>query len=540
MGDIRVSSRLIRLVGQNLYSTNPIFPVTVRELLQNSIDAQRAKNVNAPVSFSIIKDASSEAITLVCEDAGVGMDKETIRDKFLVVGESGKNDGVGGFGIAKAAIILSCDNWVLKTQNNVFVGSGIQGAEQTADAFVDGCRIELNYMKHPNSRLYPYGYIYNNALEYLITSNVPSLVKCKLLRQDQAATETIQKVNGLELSSKTMLEQFSHGASKIEIHCVPAIQYESISFYNSLSLSQTKLSNRIIYRLNGLTQFTSCGYGDAEFNLVVEVSTTARPDSEDYPFTLSREEVNNDIQNILSKKLRNYFINAQTTTVKIKEISGQKITYKESYEGYLCSGKSNRERKILEAMEAQRQKDQATTTEFAGLITQKLVTRLTTAKYTTKQHGDYEPKTDLLETSVFGIKTLIERTADTLKINVKNNRHIKLVQAWAEIITLVMTANPEYQHSFGIGLILDEDFAALRKYYEGTTYYLFNPLRLKVSDPMTTITKLLFSACHEVAHTHHQNHNESFVVEHGKLMDNFLEVYGMNALYEIARTLRGK
>ena len=126
------------------------------------------------------------------------------------------------------------------------------------------------------------------------------------------------------------------------------------------------------------------------------------------------------------------------------------------------------------------------------------------------------------------------------KINVKNNRHIKLVQAWAEIITLVMTANPEYQHSFGIGLILDEDFAALRKYYEGTTYYLFNPLSLKVSDPMTTITKLLFSACHEVAHTNYQNHNESFVVAHGKLMDNFLEVYGMNALYEIARTLRGK
>ena len=536
--DIRVSKKLIKLVGQNLYSASPIFPVTVRELLQNSIDAQKTKGVDQPVNFTIAMNAEDMKVSLTCADAGVGMNKETINEKFLVIGESGKEDGVGGFGIAKAAIVLSCDSWSLATQDNQFGGFGLEVAEQAASSFVDGCNIRLEYENRKNSRVYPGNYNFGAAVNYLVTSDAKTSITFVNTNTERTLEEKAT-YNGLQVTNKTLLETLECGCSKIELHCVPTIVYKSMSMYQSSinTYDNEKLGGRIIYRLNGLTQFLAYGYGDADFNIVVEVSTTARPDSEDYPFTLSREEINTEIQSLLSSKLRNYFTNSQTTKIKLKELNGDKQVYRECYSGYLHSGLSKREIKAQEAIQMQHEEDKEYETEMSRAVTPLIVSRLGSTK-ASKEEYETQYLSDLLEMSPFGIKTLIERTSKTLKLNIKSNKFNKLLQAWTELVALVMSATPDYKHDFGIGLILDNDYAALRTYHEGTIYYQVNPLDLKVSDPTTTVTRMLFLACHEVAHTQYSSHNECFVIAHGRLMENFLKEYGMKAVYEISRVLR--
>lgn len=538
MADIRVSDKLIKLVGQNLYSASPIFPVTVRELLQNSIDAQRNKGEDAPIVFSIFLNSQTRQASLTCKDVGIGMDAETINSKFLVIGESGKQDGVGGFGIAKAAIILSCDDWELHTRNNKLSGGGVTVNDRQSADYYDGCEISLKYNNPNNNRLYPGSFTYNEALHYLVSSNVPSKLHIKNLYSDGTEVEKEIVVSGLTTTPKTMLEKFEINGSLVEIHCVPAIKHENFSLYqNSLYTYDDKISNRIIYRLNGLTQFTSYGYGSAEFNIVVDITTTARPDSENYPFTLSREELNSEIQSQLNRKIRDYFTNAQTTVIKLKEASGEKIKFHQLYDGYLHSGESSKKDKTQALLETQHTNDMVHQETVARAITPKIVEKVTSVINAQSKINNIEVE-DLLEMSPFGIKTFVERTSKTLKYNITTNKHNKILQIWTELIALIMTAEPTYQHSFGVGLILDQDFAAMRRVHEDTTYYLINPLDLKVSDPMATVMRIFFSACHEVAHTHYRNHDESFVIAHGHLVDSFLKVYGMKALYEMSRTLR--
>jgi len=542
---IRVSDKLIRLVGQNLYSTSPIFPVTVRELLQNSIDAQKAKGIDTPILFTVIIDPKNSMTSLICEDAGIGMDQTVINEKFLVIGESGKDQGVGGFGIAKAAIILSCDSWSLLTQNNKYTGSNITVNSEPTMEVLEGCKIQLNYDNYKNNRLYPYNHSYNQAIAYLITSDAKSAITFQNLAGNDSANAQIS-VTGLKVNNKTLLEKLEIGCNTIEIHCVPAINHQFISVFGQfLTATDNQLMGRTIYRLNGLTQFIEYGYSGAKFNLVVEISTTARPDNENYPFTLSREEVSDEIQSELSNKLRNYFNNERSTIIKLKEANGDKIKYQECYDGGLHSGESTKLTKTEKKLATQKAQDKVIEQEISALVTTPIVDRLNTVQ-TRQNHNDTNadttptPIADLLEMSPLGIKTLIERTPETLKINIKANKYIKLLQVWTELIALIMSASPDYQHSFGIGLALDDDYVALRKRHDDVIYYLFNPADLKVSDPMTTVTRLLFAACHEVAHTHYSNHNESFVVAHGQIMNNFLKEHGMQALYEIARVLRDK
>ena len=230
-----------------------------------------------------------------------------------------------------------------------------------------------------NSRLYPGSFAYNEALHYLVSSDVASKVIVENIYSDGHTNKEEITITGLKTSDKTMLEKIEINDTVVEIHCVPAIEHKNFSLdSNSLYSYNDKISNRVIYRLNGLTQFTSYGYGNAEFNIVVDVTTTARPDSESYPFTLSREELNSEIQSQLTRKIRDYFTNAQTTVVKLKEASGEKIKFHQLYDGYLHSGETKRENKTQALLEAKHEADMVHQETVARTITPRVVERINT------------------------------------------------------------------------------------------------------------------------------------------------------------------
>ena len=118
------------LLGENLYEGR-LAAIWGREVVQNSVDAG-AKSITITFRRGVFKEgeanfdftncvdrewqAEEAAVTLSCEDDGIGMDADIIHEAFLKLGGSFKatSDVVGGYGAAKA-IILCGQRWSLDT-----------------------------------------------------------------------------------------------------------------------------------------------------------------------------------------------------------------------------------------------------------------------------------------------------------------------------------------------------------------------------------------------------------------------------------------
>jgi hypothetical protein len=88
----------------------------VREFLQNSLDAG-ATNIDISI------DTENNSITF--EDNGHGMDKDTIVNKLLCLGGSGKRtNAVGAFGKAKEILYFSWDSYIINTKKYKIKGQG--------------------------------------------------------------------------------------------------------------------------------------------------------------------------------------------------------------------------------------------------------------------------------------------------------------------------------------------------------------------------------------------------------------------------------
>ncbi len=112
-----------------------------REAIQNAVDAG-ATEVHCKIDVldeneqSVDSSGWSEAkfIRVSCADDGVGMTEDTLLNKFLVLGRSGKGSdpgSVGGFGKAKELLLLPWVRWSVATQRDgeqgvIVEGHGIQ------------------------------------------------------------------------------------------------------------------------------------------------------------------------------------------------------------------------------------------------------------------------------------------------------------------------------------------------------------------------------------------------------------------------------
>lgn len=110
-----------------------------REAVQNSVDAG-ARHVQ--LSTEKLPDGN---ILVVCDDDGSGMDRDTILDKFLMLGGTTKiADGktAGGFGVAKSLLILPWISWRIHSRDTMVEGAGIDYKPHSAPMRV-GTRLEV-------------------------------------------------------------------------------------------------------------------------------------------------------------------------------------------------------------------------------------------------------------------------------------------------------------------------------------------------------------------------------------------------------------
>jgi len=108
-----------------------------REVAQNSIDA------GATTIMCLIDTDDNGNTVISWFDNGCGMSADTIENKFMALGESGKENGVGGFGVAGALIAFAQLEYTIKTQDCIARGKGSSYGITTGNPYVEGTSLTV-------------------------------------------------------------------------------------------------------------------------------------------------------------------------------------------------------------------------------------------------------------------------------------------------------------------------------------------------------------------------------------------------------------
>lgn len=275
-----------KLQCQNLYNSKNLAALAVRECIQNSLDSVRAAIKTGTIKKGKIS-VGFEDDTLWIEDNGVGMDIQTLHDKFLTLGGTTKGDenNVGGFGLAKSVILGCGSGFKVETQDNVFTSEDLGKHPIGKQAYRQGTKITCYKPQTGDGKtVADEKWSFEYAIkDYIYTSNIPKDVQIDINGE----------VSGLVFKpTKTS-------------HRIPAefgIGNDLIPKNTELELNvyKTKASSKYLYvRLRGLTQFKTYLCWNANCDIVLDIDTKLDPRDTEYPFSTNREGLKAQYQGII-------------------------------------------------------------------------------------------------------------------------------------------------------------------------------------------------------------------------------------------------
>lgn len=262
---IVMNKELFKTLGDKLYSSRLDF-ILARELVQNAIDASKP---NETVMIQTKWNGDYE-FEITVDDIGIGMDENVLLDIFLSIGSTFKHDknSTGGFGIAKVALFASTE-WNIHTRDNYIDHT----LEHKKIPYRKGTKV---YAKVVFPQKYPTQLYHRARVERLVRSNN----KTNIIYNG----ENVQPFNDIKELDKITTEndiKYSFGLSSEPITTQDG--------YNNYGY--------VFYRINGLTQYYEykSALQDSERNLVIDFPSIGyNPTDDNYPFTLSRENLTDD------------------------------------------------------------------------------------------------------------------------------------------------------------------------------------------------------------------------------------------------------
>lgn len=264
-----------KLQCQNLYNSKNLGALAVRECLQNSLDAIQSA-ISAGQIIEGLISITIDGDKVIISDNGIGMDIQTLHEKFLTLGGTtkGDKDNVGGFGLAKSVILGCGTGFKVRTQDNLFTSEDIGKNPIQKTDFIQGTEMTLVNVqtgKETTVSDNPSMFL-DSVLDYVLSSDIPVTVK----------------ING------KVYEPYFKATNKT--HRSPA----QFNISSSMIPDKTKLkinvykddssrSKYIYIRLRGLTQFKQYLGWNSNCNIVLDFQTTLDPRSAEYPFSTNRE-----------------------------------------------------------------------------------------------------------------------------------------------------------------------------------------------------------------------------------------------------------
>lgn len=276
-----------KLQCQNLYNSKNLGALAVRESVQNSLDA-----IGKAIKAGQIKEEEAyihidfDSEKLVISDNGIGMDIQTLHEKFLNLGGTTKGDenSVGGFGIAKAVILGCGTGFKVETQDNVLTSEDLGKNPIQKTTFRQGTQITLYGVqtgKHSTIADNPDSFL-AAIKDYIFSSDI--------------AVEVL--INGQKFEpyfTKTVKTRRSPGQFNIASDSIPDNTKLKINVFKD----KEDTCKYLYVQLRGLTQFKQYLGWNANCDIVVDFQTKLDPRSTDYPFSTNREGLKAQYQGIL-------------------------------------------------------------------------------------------------------------------------------------------------------------------------------------------------------------------------------------------------
>lgn len=446
---------LMRLVGRKLYKGHPLGIVT-RELLQNAVDACFRAEVSPQITVSY-RELPDDKIELFVDDNGEGMNEDVLVNKFLCLGGTTKTDGttVGGLGIAKAAIV-SCEHFTVET-HDLFIDDEIVAAERDVvhTEWREGTRVTVVIQNW-------YSWDLDVALAYVFTSQLPNGVTVKVQRigRKQDVVVNAGKHEGAIAPLGAGKDWIATG--EMETGCMTFT-----------------LKGANILRLKGLTQVLDRYNAGRANNIFVDIYSEHSPADPEYPFTLSREELQGPIREEITGFINIHNANVVMSAAMTKDPVKPKERVRK---GYLTRG-------IRPAItKGEDYVDPMTMGNIIGMVT--AMAKMGGSERTIEEGSNNEPMIMIRK---------YKGSPDTAKW------HTRIFKAWMACVILTASEN----EAFGFGLSGETYECASRYQTDYGVFYLINPNFYPLDNLDAVLLRLWHAACHETAHQLYDSHNEA-------------------------------
>ncbi|HUW12293.1 MAG TPA: ATP-binding protein, partial [Anaerolineae bacterium] len=478
----------------------------VREALQNSRDA-------------VVKGRGGEIVFEVGDgwaqfsDTGIGMDADTLENKFLTLGRSGKTgdvEAVGGFGVAKAVILGACDataggHWSLETRNlalNDAELGQIEGFRVIRPR--EGTAIRWSGLSEDACS----GMIH--ARKYLAYSTWPKSVT---VRASKYANETPNIIQPLRVRSKPILER-TIGRTTITVR---PFDVDNINKTRS-NKAQSGLpwtSDRVCVRLNGLAQLFT--YHSAPGNYMVDVETKAAPGDTDYPFDSHRSRLTDECQRAISDALDPLI---GETLSGASDDTGASLNYVN------LSGDYEPVLRVVQALAARRD-DLAAYAKHARNPQRGESFGVRSTKWTAGAHADIAQRVNQFGEKIEDWRRRhIERLVEAEQTSNGADRRVTPKQAaglliahhYLSAVLSRLTGYPATAKVYGIGA-KSSNVAEYRSDGWGSAVGLnLSHLANAMRNPAELDSLLFAEVVHEITHTKCEKHDEEFASEMGGIM----------------------
>lgn len=484
---IKIDDGYFRTCARREYSA-PIPFIWVRETIQNSVDAGATR-------INIILDDQ----TIRLKDNGCGMDANIILDKFFTLGGTFKTglNPTGGFGEAKKIICFAWSEWFIEScpsrYEKFYVDSSMlqkQPIKYEQGHFQQGTEVGITYQTDlskldTNTEVNREGWD-REIRNFVLTCTVP----CKIFLNG----ELLPQLDARGVKTEYELATMRVNKSKTEY------QVGTCTYGYNL-----KQGAQIIIRINGITMFRRFMSTQIPALITLDLKgdsismLNASREGINWRFrdkfdTIIEEILTNPHQIMRREEEAVYIDRYKRTEIeKLKQENSELATIIDMAIHAYKKGQNTSMEDLVYKIES---KD----SEVAGIL-KKVLNRYfmsdTGYAFVIHRHRDRKPAIDPY-----------------------SNKGRRILHCWKLVVdNLMQDRYPDI--SYCVGFDFDPMVnASCQSGFGKETHILVNPTKVpKYSDPQALGHWLYQKACHEIAHIECENHNESFTIQMGDLLE---------------------